>query len=165
MEAGMDSLSAVEFRNRLSNELPGIKLPNTLIFDYPTVSAIGSFALKVKIAPLCARYCFTGWCFMKLPSILALVKLMDVPFLVWFCLKLASPKSGGDLRNPRDLLETIHFLRTFVCNEGVLEVSQVYSFQIQTPLFSEKKTTKQHNCVSQLVVQVCSLFWKTFSMW
>ena len=93
MEAGMDSLSAVEFRNRLSNELPGIKLPNTLIFDYPTVSAIGNFALKVRRASLCARYCFTGWCFMKLPSTLTLVKLMDVPFLLLFCLRLLISKA------------------------------------------------------------------------
>ena len=99
MDSGMDSLAAVEFRNRLSNELqgtvawgwrfglvvgvgvgvsglvglvwiwgwawnwvnycvdlllvlvcfafilPGVKLPNTLIFDYPTVSAISNLDL------------------------------------------------------------------------------------------------------------------------
>jgi hypothetical protein len=38
----------VEFRNRLSNELPGIKLPNTLIFDYPTVSAISHLIFEIS---------------------------------------------------------------------------------------------------------------------
>jgi acyl transferase domain-containing protein/NADPH:quinone reductase-like Zn-dependent oxidoreductase/acyl carrier protein len=51
MDAGMDSLAAVEFRNRLANELPMVKLPNTLIFDYPTVSSISEFAAS-QIAPV-----------------------------------------------------------------------------------------------------------------
>jgi pimaricinolide synthase PimS1 len=50
MEAGMDSLTAVEFRNKLTQELPGIKLASTLMFDYPTVDAIATFALG-QIAP------------------------------------------------------------------------------------------------------------------
>ncbi|CAE7236638.1 ppsA, partial [Symbiodinium microadriaticum] len=43
--AGAVGVQAVEFRNRLSNELQGVKLPNTLIFDYPTVAAISNFAV------------------------------------------------------------------------------------------------------------------------
>eukprot|EP00443_Scrippsiella_acuminata_P059198 CAMPEP_0115481012 /NCGR_PEP_ID=MMETSP0271-20121206/57569_1 /TAXON_ID=71861 /ORGANISM="Scrippsiella trochoidea, Strain CCMP3099" /LENGTH=274 /DNA_ID=CAMNT_0002908715 /DNA_START=36 /DNA_END=856 /DNA_ORIENTATION=- len=46
MESGMDSLSAVEFRNRLSSELPGLQLPNTLIFDYPTIAAVADYAVS-----------------------------------------------------------------------------------------------------------------------
>ena len=40
MEAGMDSLGAIDFWNQLSGELLGVRLPSTLIFDYPMVAAI-----------------------------------------------------------------------------------------------------------------------------
>jgi acyl transferase domain-containing protein/NADPH:quinone reductase-like Zn-dependent oxidoreductase/NAD(P)-dependent dehydrogenase (short-subunit alcohol dehydrogenase family)/acyl carrier protein len=46
MEAGMDSLSAVEFRNRIVAELPDVKMPNTLIFDYPSIAAIGNYVME-----------------------------------------------------------------------------------------------------------------------
>lgn len=41
-DLGMDSLMAVEFRNRLEAEL-GVRLPATLIFDYPSLDALADF--------------------------------------------------------------------------------------------------------------------------
>eukprot|EP00747_Dinoflagellata_sp_TGD_P152170 gnl/TRDRNA2_/TRDRNA2_177273_c2_seq5.p1 gnl/TRDRNA2_/TRDRNA2_177273_c2~~gnl/TRDRNA2_/TRDRNA2_177273_c2_seq5.p1 ORF type:complete len:715 (-),score=218.59 gnl/TRDRNA2_/TRDRNA2_177273_c2_seq5:146-2125(-) len=41
MEAGMDSLSSVDFRNRLAREF-GMQLPAALIFDHPSITALVS---------------------------------------------------------------------------------------------------------------------------
>ena len=50
MEAGLDSLGAVEFRSRVSNKLDGVKLPETLIFDFPTLRQV-----QVHVAALLAQ--------------------------------------------------------------------------------------------------------------
>ena len=42
MEAGLDSLGAVELRNTLSQQFE-VQLPATFTFDYPTVSAMAGY--------------------------------------------------------------------------------------------------------------------------
>lgn len=42
MEAGLDSLGAVELRNSLANRF-NIEFPATLTFDHPTIAALAAF--------------------------------------------------------------------------------------------------------------------------
>ena len=51
MEAGLDSLGAVELRSSLGNAF-GIDLPATLTFDYPSIAALSKFlASQVAVQP------------------------------------------------------------------------------------------------------------------
>jgi acyl transferase domain-containing protein/acyl carrier protein len=47
-DLGFDSLAAVEFKNRL-NQATGLKVPATLIFDYPTPNAVAQY-IRAKTA-------------------------------------------------------------------------------------------------------------------
>jgi len=46
MEAGLTSNSAILLRDELSQELPGISLPVTLVFDYPSIAAMSELIVE-----------------------------------------------------------------------------------------------------------------------
>lgn len=48
LDSGMDSKAALQFSNKLSRELPGLRLPSTLVFDYPTLSAVAAYAEEAQ---------------------------------------------------------------------------------------------------------------------
>ena len=58
MEAGLDSLGAVEFRNRLTPRLgDAVALPGTLVFDFPTLRQIEAHLSSVlSVTPAPARH-------------------------------------------------------------------------------------------------------------
>merc|ERR1719503_100158 len=47
MEGGLDSLSAVQFRNDLVKEF-GINLPASMTFDYPTIQALVAHVVEIS---------------------------------------------------------------------------------------------------------------------
>ena len=54
MEAGLDSLGSVEFKNAVEART-GVKLPITTVFDYPTIRAMADFLCSKTGAPSVAK--------------------------------------------------------------------------------------------------------------
>ena len=52
LQAGLDSLGAVDLRNSLSAAFSTDALPATLAFDYPTVAALAQLLLSLQPQPV-----------------------------------------------------------------------------------------------------------------
>lgn len=48
MESGLDSLTAIEFRNSIAESFPMFRLPVTLTFDYPTIRELSSYLITLQ---------------------------------------------------------------------------------------------------------------------
>ena len=94
MDSGMDSLSAVEFRNRFTGQMPGVNLPNTLIFDYPTIASIADFtASQMGPAPAAVGYAPVA----RGPSATEVKELLK---------RIASDTVGGLVEEEKPLMES-----------------------------------------------------------
>jgi len=52
MEAGLTSNSAILLRDELTQELPGVNLPVTLVFDYPSISSMAELIVEASAKSL-----------------------------------------------------------------------------------------------------------------
>ncbi|CAJ1350508.1 unnamed protein product, partial [Effrenium voratum] len=96
MDSGMDSLSAVEFRNRFISKVPGINLPNTLIFDYPTISSVADFAAS-QMGPAPAAPAMAAAMVPAGPSATEVRELLK---------RIASDTTGGLVEEDKPLMES-----------------------------------------------------------
>jgi len=55
MDLGLESIVAIEFREKLSDQLGGLDLPDTVVFDHPTIRQIAAFLLTEILGAQGAR--------------------------------------------------------------------------------------------------------------
>ncbi len=72
MDAGLDSLGAVELRNALEGQLK-VQLPSTLVFDYPSINAVSEF-IREQVG--CIVVMCEGFLGMQRPGNLSLLNLL-----------------------------------------------------------------------------------------